>query len=403
MPLETTTPLINPGACKHHVVPEGVRAPSVRGVLRWWFRALVGSYLDLPALRALEGFTFGTAEERGVVSTATRTVVTPKPKPKEFNQLRSPGVKYLLYSLRPTREDRRRRSIPQFVPPPLKFDVAFTFSRATFEAKRNDWLGRHPGAFASDDQFQLNELRNLVRMAAFVWVHFGGVGSRTRRGAGRVALREDVDGVDDATRKMFTPWKEDFTLDRFLSRRLKLFGNQLKKLFGERDRRTSPREPGHAVLSSGRFRAFVDPVGNGSWNAALEVLHERYAGEDGFRFLRFDLSEESDEVRRAMGSRDRRVAFGLPVVFGDDRQVSAYRGGDEWRRASPLWLGVVRWRGKYHPTVAVFGGQFLPRGVEIRDRDGPVEVDAELLLNDVVFRHLGERMCPEWQRVEGLQ
>ncbi|MCD6363255.1 MAG: type III-B CRISPR module RAMP protein Cmr1, partial [Synergistetes bacterium] len=40
--VETVTPLFIAGADQRNIGNEGLRPPSLRGLLRWWFRAALG-------------------------------------------------------------------------------------------------------------------------------------------------------------------------------------------------------------------------------------------------------------------------------------------------------------------------------------------------------------------------
>jgi len=52
-------------------VPE-FRAPSIRGALRWWFRAVAGGYVNLSELKRLEGCLFGDPDKAGASSLVVR-------------------------------------------------------------------------------------------------------------------------------------------------------------------------------------------------------------------------------------------------------------------------------------------------------------------------------------------
>jgi CRISPR-associated protein Cmr1 len=60
---ETITPLFMFGA--DGVTPE-LRAPSIKGVLRFWWRAM-NAHLSLPALKEREGFIFGSTDQRSKI------------------------------------------------------------------------------------------------------------------------------------------------------------------------------------------------------------------------------------------------------------------------------------------------------------------------------------------------
>jgi len=60
--LETVTPLFIAGADQRNIENEGLRAPSLRGLLRWWFRAIMGSMTSIDCLKILENEIFGSTK-----------------------------------------------------------------------------------------------------------------------------------------------------------------------------------------------------------------------------------------------------------------------------------------------------------------------------------------------------
>jgi len=75
---ELITPLVIAGADnrKPDLKQEGLRPPSLRGAMRWWFRAMmggiVGSHDHYNTLRELEGSLFGNTERKAIVQTRTK-------------------------------------------------------------------------------------------------------------------------------------------------------------------------------------------------------------------------------------------------------------------------------------------------------------------------------------------
>lgn len=78
--IEFITPAFIRGADQR--IPE-VRSPSIKGAMRWWFRALAGSYFgdDAQKLKEIENQVFGSTKERSRVKIS----VTPLSSPKRLN------------------------------------------------------------------------------------------------------------------------------------------------------------------------------------------------------------------------------------------------------------------------------------------------------------------------------
>lgn len=138
-----------------------IRASSIRGHLRFWWRATCGAeFNSVNKLREEEAKVWGCSEQRSAVETCVSI------------STEGPGIAYppnaLKYVLFPFTHDGWR-------------DIEFTLDL------------RYPAS-----------LREQVETALRAWVNFGGIGARTRRGCGALycgdfALRT-VDEVRDAFR-----------------------------------------------------------------------------------------------------------------------------------------------------------------------------------------------------------
>jgi len=143
-----------------------LRASSIRGQLRWWFRFLGGN-------RDEEERIFGSAREQNIASSGfcIRLVNPPPPvcNPQTAKQLGLHSgriVDYLAFNLR-NREDAR-----SVLPHGKAFQILFINRRL----EPRDWK-------------QLNEL-------ALLFFQLGSLGTRSRRGFGALDLAADKDKTD---------------------------------------------------------------------------------------------------------------------------------------------------------------------------------------------------------------
>lgn len=166
--LEVTTPILGGGYKTREIDNDDViRGPSIRGQLRFWWRALYGSAWATPEeLYERESKIWGKAasdndktggrskvELRVVLERKGKTDATP------INLDKTPGA----YALWPARENKKAKVGP---------------------APR-----RQPGT-----QFRLlvrvpHDIESQVRNSIRAWILFGGYGSRTRRGLGSLTVR----------------------------------------------------------------------------------------------------------------------------------------------------------------------------------------------------------------------
>lgn len=152
--LETLTPMFLGGA--DPLGDPELRPSSLRGVMRFWFRALhagVQGSDNLNALRNAESDVFGNTEKGSPVVVRLQGT----PRPEEFHS-KATGVRYLFWSV----IRGRRRCFPA--------GARFTLTLQT--------------------RLGLRDPKPLERALASLWLltRLGGMGARSRRGAGSLQV-----------------------------------------------------------------------------------------------------------------------------------------------------------------------------------------------------------------------
>src|SRR5438876_5416006 len=168
--LRTMTPLFLAGADQ---TTAELRAPSFRGLLRYWQRALVGGLVPLETVKNIETVVFGATDTGSAVS--IRVSATSN-EPKEFTEQisvrvggrwQATGKGYLLWTMAKSGRVERGNLKPArwYFPPGTSFQV-------TVSARGTDTTG-------------------LEQASAAFWIftHLGGLGSRSRRCAGSLAVQ----------------------------------------------------------------------------------------------------------------------------------------------------------------------------------------------------------------------
>lgn len=156
-----------------------IRAPSIRGQLRWWFRTL-GGFQSLAAqglsVRKQEQQIFGSAAgDQGQAGKLLLKVVSPSPKskPANANDLdadMNSKLGYALFPLRPSQESDGRKGM-------LNDGTPFQISIL--------WRG---------DSTHWDSVRALLA----VWSHIGCLGFRGRRAFGALGVSEPMISLPDA-------------------------------------------------------------------------------------------------------------------------------------------------------------------------------------------------------------
>jgi CRISPR-associated protein Cmr1 len=306
------------GQHKPHDEVTPVRVPSIRGQLRFWWRACNPGGCTRPDdLLAKEGAVFGSATN---------------PSPLGISVVRAPGPAREVRVLKDrfgVVDERHGRAYGAF---PL---------RDTKQGIDHAVLHEHPGDWTIALRYPA-ELEKDVEAAFWAWAHFGGLGGRTRRGFGAIAevgrshgsLATIDDGWPRHVNGVTVPWPH---LPAFGARRLR--------------------------AKAGGFQSGAD-----AQEFLLGVMRRLRQGDVGRRREADDVPgrhpgrsywPEPDAIRALLGVRSPdhgkrvtqvdafpRAVFGMPIIFHfKDRRdppettlVPFVNGKAKGRLASPLVL-----------------------------------------------------------------
>lgn len=382
--LQVTTPLFNGGADPDDSLGDrlgdepGIRVASIRGAMRFWFRAMAGSVIgpDLKLLGKAERRVFGGTEHVSPLMLRIPIqpdVVTPGQR-RNFLTDRAVApadCQWLIYLLGQSLGDMKTHSIRRaYVPPGQNFDLKIGF--------------RHHNG---DDDQARTAIETLTYASLWLMCAYGGAGARTRRGFGglRIAAADGpLPGPWDAE-TVLAPSLAHYERLRSLWPRgpLGMCMPSIATLTGRPI--VNPRDtwkdmaPTFPVLSAANAPARLGASPFQSWQ---EVLIR--AG-DLLRNYRADLenanargryrpeieTREWADVVHGDSERFQLGALGLPVVYGKDRVVNAVNtDADILRRASPLWLRPVGAEARWRLLSFAFNAEFLPATVGVRLSDG---------------------------------
>jgi len=301
--LRTLTPLFLTGADQ---TSAELRAPTFRGLMRYWYRALIGGVVgaskeSLPLVMQAETAIFGATDTGSAISIRVSDVSKDPQRFRKESYARDnvSGKDYLLWSMAASGKGDR------YKPDRLLFPKDTTF-RVTLSSK-------------GDDNTKLQQ-----GIAAF-WLltHLGGIGSRSRRCAGSVT----VDGIDgeDKTGLFFTPPENIEDLQHQICEGIKIAQKLVRESLAN-----------NALTSAIQttFDALTEKT------CSIWILHN-----DNWR--------TPDTAMRAIGSNlqiyrsglplPSRTVFGLPLMGVDNRP----------RHASPLLLRIVELQKDKYACLAV--------------------------------------------------
>jgi CRISPR-associated protein Cmr1 len=361
---EVLTPLFLGGA-DARLNPE-LRAPSFRGALRYWYRALAGgsslavAASDTEVLKALkchEESVFGTTEKASALILA----VTSKGKPEvvafqKDRAIRTPdghylptGKDYLLWSMAAS---GGRPGSPRYQPDREHIKPGTRFS-LTLRSRRSE------------------EELNKAKAAFWLLANLGALGARANRGAGSIQ-GIPRSAVDDSPEFRLCRSVDD--LKSYLSAGVRQClsvvsnGTGTWRVLGE-------KMPSFAILSPGTAEVWVVAGAQDGWESFTDALNGIGSKLRDYRSHRAPVGRaDHDAVLRwleegGVGPQVKRAAFGLPISFryseGGPSDVLVPETSD--RRASPLRIRVTRLEtGRYVGVLALFKSRFLEESTNLR-------------------------------------
>jgi CRISPR-associated protein Cmr1 len=370
--LETVTPMFLGGAEQQ---PE-LRPASVRGALRYWLRAVSGGVIgdgDLGKLHELESNVFGATDHGSSVSVRLLDQVGEG----AVTELRQPGIAYLWFSMS-GRGTADRKAIP---------------------AGKVFRLCLQQGIGSADV---------LPRATEALWLltHLGGLGARSRRGAGSLATKSnDCLAWPGNIPRPITDAETPPDLCNALGSALKQIRTNIESYCRVAPLAKLPL-PSFDALHPDCCKVWVLDKAFESWQDALTTVG--LAMQD-FRF-RFHkgrhtgVPDDYANVRAALsGGRlsqpVQRAAFGLPIVFyfrslGGAKDT--LEGEEHERRSSPLHIRVSKLAGQNGVGVVltVFYSQLLSPGEKTRlKRQGSKTVTPGWNALDLFLRHLDSNVA----------
>ena len=313
--VETVTPLFIAGADQRNIENEGLRAPSLRGLLRWWFRAIMGGMTAVSDLKELESKIFGSTEMGSNVRILSLT--EEKPSLMKVERRRDPRTNRSKSFLVLEREGASN----------MEYDLTMGLGYLWFSIPMQIKQGQRIKCYPPKTKFKIvlsSCDENSLKIAlGCLWslIYLGGIGARMRRGAGSLKVNE-VSGK--------TPY--EFVFDKksvneakeFIESNLVKISKDFKKYA---DRKFNPQKnPKFAVLSHAKVSLIDRPFDD--WESTLEMISEVY-----------------QQFRRRK-KLSHRYTFGLPIITHSQFRTL--------RQASPLLIGVMDLNGSYTARIVKF-------------------------------------------------
>lgn len=353
--LEVITPLFLSGNDQNTVE---LRAASIRGHLRYWYRALLGGLgiTQSNRLHELESQVFGEEKRGSPLLVRVKDVRWASGRVKQNNELdlgydkakketRRPGLTYLLYSTQLGGNER----------PYADIGTTFTLELSCFNKEAESVLKR-------------------AACALWCWTHFGGLGTRARRGGGDVQVKV-IKGDQNLLQTFPSFTLDDVNGPEALKDHLEKGLKTVRDLVAGLNS-LAPMTPTGVVEFPVLHPNHADMwIIKDTWNDTLSAMEHVGKKFQQFRHKRKpDFPSVLDDYLRAGCSPVlERPAFGLPLQFryrsAQDKQAMV-ETQHFTRRASPILFRFLKLRGgKIFMVLIHFKSSFLPGGEKLKIRD----------------------------------
>ncbi|MHA1506260.1 MAG: type III-B CRISPR module RAMP protein Cmr1 [Candidatus Asgardarchaeia archaeon] len=285
--VETVTPLFIAGADQRNIENEGLRPPSLKGLLRWWFRAVMGGMVSkISELRSIENSIFGgKVDSKAHKSKVSIIMGINKHKIFRFNEFRE-YPKYLWFTMK-LGVNRYRQIILN-------------------------------GNFEINIRAREKTPLDIATGALWMLIYLGGVGTRSRRGAGCIRIKRVI--YNDSNIKLIQQARNIKELKEF-------YENSLDKILKIYRRFAEENKCAGGGLST-NFCILSN-------NTSFIGLFKKKDNNASFLDVLKDIEVEYMKFRKEIYLKDRRV-LGLPI-----RNVSMNRF------ASPVIFGVTKLQKNY--------------------------------------------------------
>ncbi|WP_428937271.1 type III-B CRISPR module RAMP protein Cmr6 [Fontivita pretiosa] len=337
--LELLTPAFLAGA-NQQAEDCDLRPATLRGLLRWWWRTMHAGFVDVKMLRALEAAIWGDTKNGGAVRIVLEKDSGTNPQPYDkrskanFNDQQkqsdhgipnenpkkvTQGLWYASYGMDETSKEQRKQRY--YLEPGASWRLRLIARSSRFFIDRKDADDPKKAKHGKD----ITAEQALSQAKASLWLlcHFGGVGSKARKGFGSLGADQLQDHSLESCRKAANELREHLGLSS-----------------GFGDRRAH----------STSLQQMLGPVDvNFSWPNVWAVLDQV-----GFAYQAFAKKYKHNREKMALGL-PRRIGNPVKGAFNPTPPVTTNS-----RHSSPVHIHVEGKPGNWTVRVIAFPAAHLP-------------------------------------------
>jgi CRISPR-associated protein Cmr1 len=335
---ELTTFLISKGASED-ICNDFLREPSIRGSLRWWFRVLTSTFMRDTEWKRLERLIFGSTKNKGILKIKVIRESINIISWNRINIQQNQNSFYLFYTMRKGRKDREWKKVFES----SQFSIIFIFDKELF----NNLIQKEKSEFHNIN-INLENVIQILILSFWGLLYLGGLGSRNRRGAGKINLNN--------------PSNEFFNKNIYNYKPSEFIGNYLRNCLENILHRFENMGYTLQINTNNEFDQYnipkIYPPPMNMW------IHK-----EGFQELLESLNligEKYKNFRKNKLTLTQRLHLGLPVIGKRYQYYHKHAGSNiHNKRASPLFIGVIKWNKRYHPYFTFFFSQYIPDNSDI--------------------------------------
>lgn len=353
---------------------DGIRIPEIKGMMRWWFRALAGSFVGdkFEKLRQIEGDLFGIAEDKKnshrskfklSVENECLGFISKNSNGESLNGYTYLGIGNVIFKY-----DSNSRN---FIPNPDKADKSGNVlinANSTFDLK---FLFYPP---TKDEEI------NLIAGSFYLATALGGFGLRARKcfGSWQIVKNEDKESL-----LKFSP--TDYNKKGIIKNI-----DKLKEILHKKINSSISAATTYPAFDNSQFVFEAIETNKTDYKSILNEFGKLYRGfrvcaetpkpglprrgihTSDFDFLRRASNPQNcKEIKEFNNYKVRNALFGLNIVYPQlnkqslQLEISKDNETQVLRRASPVWFSVKEINGKLNLHIVLFKSQFMPENSKV--------------------------------------
>lgn len=340
--IKSLTPCFISGATNSNLKYDLLRPPSIKGILRWWFRAIASPYFNLKNLKEVESILFGSTNN---ICPFKIQIIPLNGKSNKKNKIQDfRNLKFKSNYLWPNLI--LKKSHKNYIIPDTEFKIILRYNIKYLPKKYSQ---------------EIALFHKIWHHCLWLLFYLGGIGAKSRRGAGsfQATSVKTYDGMNNLLKY------ENHTVLDFYKNEFKAIKEDMGKLMTI-FKISNPREksnPQIFTVSQINSKIFLIK----GYKTSIEALSK--------------LESFWKEFRREQGNIEKCNLgyFGRPMISKSIKKRESYKIED--RMASPFYFSIKEFDNSYYITNVLSNTSFYKFNclVDIRGQERTIEKSKNLM------------------------